>query len=184
MAISAAEGLGESGDPQAMPHLLRAALTHSSDQVRSFSRMALGKFGTAPAGKLREAALSADPAVRARAISILGGIYEEQDIPLLTAAARDQDRDVRKAAISTLEGVDAKPAVAALIERLQDEDENLVRYAAISLGRNGNADAVPALIECLNRDDEIAEAAANSLERIGTRPARQAAIAWKRRKGK
>ena len=82
---------------------------------------------------------------------------------------RDENRDVRMAAIGALESERAGLAVPALIERLQDDDGKVVRYAVVTLGRIKAASAVPALIECLEEDNDIADAAANALDDIGTK---------------
>ena len=184
VAISASEGLAQSGDARAVPGLVRAALTSEQEQVRTYSRNALRSFGTASAAALREAASSPDSRVRARAINTLGERREEGDLPWLIAATRDPDPEVRRDAVYSLGDSYAKPAVPALIERLRDEDEKVVRYAVISLGRIGDPSAVTALIECLNNDDELADAAASALEGIGNREARAAVKAWNRQKVK
>ena len=175
-------GLEKSADALVVPHLVHTMLTDEREQARSFARTALRTFGTASAPALRAAAVSSNAAVRARAIDFLGRIKDEVDIPLLIDSMRDENRDVRMAAIGALESERAGLAVPALIERLQDDDGKVVRYAVVTLGRIKAASAVPALIECLEEDNDIADAAANALDDIGTKEARAAAKAWNKRK--
>jgi HEAT repeat protein len=168
VAIAACEGFEQARDARAIPHLLRAILTHPSEQARTFARNALRAIGSAPAPALREAVLSPEAAVRARAIGLLGEMCDECDVALFINATRDPDREVRKSATNALGGKHAKSAVPVLVELLQDDDREVVWQAAISLGKIGDPSAVPALIECL--DDgwwRIARSAIIALEEIG-----------------
>jgi HEAT repeat protein len=180
----AAAGLKSTKDARAVPHLLRLALTAESDSVRTAARDALQDFGPAPVAGLREAAVHPDPEVRERAIKLLVQFKDPADLPLLIRAVRDPNRTLRGTAICALRGEYARPAVPALVEALQDDDGDIVRWAVITLGGIGDPAAVNALIERLEDDDDIAKAAANALDDIGTREARAAAKAWNKRKAK
>ena len=150
MAIAACGAFEQAGDPRAIPHLLRATLTHPSEQAHIFAKRALRAIGDPPAPALREAVLSPEAAVRARAIGLLGEMRDECDVALFINATRDPDREVRKSATDALGGKHAKSAVPILVELLEDDDREVVGEAAFSLGKIGDPSAVPALIECLD----------------------------------
>jgi HEAT repeat protein len=185
VVIEAIRDLAKTGDPRAVPHIVRAILSSSGDDFLSITKPDLKSFGGLPApvlGVLREAVTSSNPAVRVKAIDLLsemGG--DEGDAPLLIAASRDQNIRVRREAVEALGRIKAKSAVPALIERLQDNDRIVVRCAVSALADIRAKDSVAALIECL-KDVEIADLAAYALREIGTREARAAAQAADRRK--
>jgi HEAT repeat protein len=177
VAIAACEGLGEVGDPRAVPHLLRAALTHPAEDVRTVAKKALRAMGALPACALREAVSSPEAAVRARAIRLLGEMCDESDVAMCISATRDADPEVRRSAARSLRGEHAKSAVPALIGLLQDDDREVAWEAVISLGETGDPSAVPALIECLDEGSwTIARSAIIALEKIGDRSAVPALI--------
>lgn len=179
VAINATLGLLESRDPLAVAALVRTALTNENEQVRSFSRSAVGKLAEIAAPDLREAASNPEALVRHRAIYMLSGMADTSDLELFLRAARDPDARVRSGAVSGLHSFGSK-ALPALIERLHDDDRQIVFQAVVSLGQIGDSGCIPALIECLEGDDDAAERAASTLGWMDSRKARAAAHAWER----
>jgi len=185
VAIHATEGLAVIRDPRAIAALVRAALTNKQDQVRAFSRKALGAIGAAAASDLREAAFRSDPCTLYRAINLLKDIHDESVFPLFIEATRHEDRDVRNIAVCALWDNRVKQGVPALVERLNDEDSHIREMAASALANIRDSRAIPALIKCLDEDEEeLVNRAAYALSEIGTREARTALRVWKCRKKK
>ena len=183
VAINATEGLAMVRDPRAIAALVRAALTSNDDQVRTFSRNALGAIGAAAAPDLREAASNPEPRTLYRVINLLNEIHDESDFPLFIEATRHEDPDVRNAAVSALWRNRVKPGVPALIERLNDDDHHIRKMTVQALAEIRDPRAIPALIQCLNdEEEEFVSSAAGALSEIGTREARNALRVWNRTK--
>jgi HEAT repeat protein len=118
--------------------------------------------------------------VRIKAIDLIVKNPKEPDAPLLAGLLADGSAAVRENVVWALGYYPEAPGIfQAVIERLEDPDEE-VRLAAIrTLAGIGNPAAVPPLIKCLEMD-ELADSAADALERIDTRESRAALRAWKK----
>ena len=101
---SAAEGLGEIGDPAAVPFLIKA-LKDKDMVVRSLALYSLGKIGDPAAVPALIKALKVkanEPDVRRFAVETLGEIGDPAAVPALIKAVKDKDEEVRKAAAHAL----------------------------------------------------------------------------------
>ncbi|MGH8002335.1 MAG: HEAT repeat domain-containing protein [Brasilonema sp.] len=136
---SAADGLREIKDSQAVQPLIQALNDEDSD-VRSSAADALGEIKDSQAVQpLIQALNHEDSDVRRSAASALGEIKDSQAVQALIQALNHEDSDVRWRAADALGGIKDSQAVQALILALNDEDSDVRRSAASALGEIGNS---------------------------------------------
>jgi HEAT repeat protein len=167
-------------DPRAVPGLMAALRDHA---VYSGSITGpLAALGEAALLELREGLRDSNERVRIAAIGLIANLRQEADALHLAALLEDGSPAVREHAIQALINYPETPGILqAIVERLHDLDVE-VRLAAVeTLARLGNPAAAPHLIECLDVE-ELAESAADALERLDTREGRAALRAWKKRR--
>jgi HEAT repeat protein len=154
---SAAEALGEIGDPRAIAPLILAS-------QETFGAIAgLKKFGESAVLALIASLKDADPTARFRFTQILGWMGKVALAPLV-AALKDADAVVRSAAALALGQLRDARATAPLHAALQDEDGAVRSSAALALGKLGDPQAVAPLITALESPDaDIRRAAAEML---------------------
>jgi HEAT repeat protein len=176
-ARNAAVALQKIGDPQVIPALIHSA--RSKKDMPSGIEEALKSFGDACRPELQKALHDEHPHVRAMAIGLLSALADESDLPEFFEALSDPSARVRRYAIRAMNKGAHPDLVPRLIELLRDENEYVCKEAVYKLQNIGDPAAIPHLIECL-QDDGLAEAAAYALESSGTRPALNAARAWRK----
>jgi HEAT repeat protein len=168
---SAAEALGNIGDPRAVGPLV-AALSDEDWGVRRGAAGALGEIGDPRAlGPLVAALADNDSDVRKAVTQALVKIGDLCAVEPLAALMTDDNGDVRRAAAEALGKIGDARAVESLVAVLKDGDIGVRRAAAVALGRLGDARAVEPLVAALrDSDDNVRQAAATALVGIG-RPA-------------
>jgi HEAT repeat protein len=194
----AAEALGRSADPRAVPPLL-AVIGDADSDVRRAAATSLGTLGDASAVEPLLVALGdPDHSVRAAAARALGRLRDPHAIEPLVGALKDGYAAVREAAAGAL-GAIGKPAVERLLEALKDSDgavrkgavEGLVQAgapaigplvkaladpalrqtASATLGQIGDPSAVGPLLTALKHDnDQVRRAAADTLDLLVWKP--------------
>jgi HEAT repeat protein len=164
---AAAEALGETGNPRAIPALLMA-LDDSEWFVREAAVEALRHMGDPQVVPALLGALgNSDPYVREVAAEALGQTGDLQAVSALLLALEDSESGVRRAAAQALGQIDDPQAVPPLLEALQDGDSNVREAAAQALGQIDDPQAVPPLLEALqDGNSNVREAAAQALGQI------------------
>ena len=123
-----------------------------------------------------------DPAVRARAVAVLGRVAHPDAIPALVGALANADPAVAAASAKTL-GMKGQVAVQALIRALEDPDPSVRAKAAEALGAIGDRSAIGPLWSVMRQDTDgtVKEAARSAFRRIATlrRPAEPATVTAK-----
>ncbi len=144
----AAEGLGQLGDPRALPALVEA-LRDPHAFVRWAAAQAIGQIGEQRAVSLLLPLLQEkDPLVRRSAVDALAHFNTEEVRRALRRMLHDPDPSVRRNAIDAIARLSDPAAIDALILALDPQNEFWVRYsAAEALGIVGDHRAVPPLIE-------------------------------------
>ncbi len=164
----AAEGLGELGDPRAIPALVRA-LRDPHAFVRWAAAQAIGRIGGEEAVALLLPLLQeSDPLVRRSAADALGYLDTPAVRQALRRALRDPDPTVRRNAIEAVARLGDREAVGILAAVLTTSDDLWVRYsAAEALGVVGDHRAIAALIEAAqDRQVLLRRVAVRSLGRL------------------
>jgi len=120
---AAARALGEIGDKQARPLLVKAVKEDTDAEVRYHAAYALAGLGATEAFDYFKARLkSTETDDRARAVRALGKYGKGKFVSELVAALEDKEQRVRYAAVIQLEHARKKPAIPGLIAALEDED--------------------------------------------------------------
>jgi len=166
-------------DPRAVPGLM-AALRDRGIYSGSITGP-LAALGEAALPELREALLDPNERVRIAAIGLIANLRQEMDACRIAELLKDESPAVREHAIQALTNYPETPGIVeAIVERLHDSDGEVRVTAIETLARIGNPAAAPHLIECLDVE-ELADAAADALERLNTREGRAALRTWKKR---
>lgn len=121
VAVLAAEGLGELGDPQAVMPLIQSLDRQSRNQY-----------------------------IRLQAAQALGQLGDLRAVRPLISLLQNEEAYVRRDVATALGQLGDRRAVEPLIARLQDSDHQVVDAAALALGDLGDPQAVPSLIEAFN----------------------------------
>jgi len=149
--LAAIRGLGESGDPAAIAHLIKL-LDDPEALVRVRAVGALGQFADADANAIeplrRVLIEDKEPEVRGRAARVLGQFHSPSVIEALGRALKDESADVRRRVVQALNQIsDVVAAFEPLLNALSDPDRDVRRWAARKLGQTGD----PAAIEPLKK---------------------------------
>ena len=153
-------GLGEAGDPQAVPTLAYVFLNYGDESLQRAAAWALGQIHSPVAiSILYEALTFPATEMRLAAALALGAQGDPQALPvLLEAALNDPDSANRAQIAQALETIGSKAteAVAVLVQLLfQDPYASVRRAAARALSAIGSAAAVSALLQALENDLDI-----------------------------
>lgn len=160
----AAEALGISRDPAAIPALIAALTGDRYSGVRWKAAEALARIGVPAVDPLIQALGHQDEDARWKAAIALGEIGDPRAIAPLISLFGDEDRFVQSRAAYAL-GQMGSPALPALIAALEDPSPHIRSGAALALGRIGDPGALSPLLEALHDGDESVMAAA--LEGLG-----------------
>ncbi|MDD3566085.1 MAG: HEAT repeat domain-containing protein [Methanothrix sp.] len=178
LRVSAAQALGNIGDPQAIGALTYVAQKDGDPKVREAAKEALEKIGDPrTVDQLIEALKDEDGLAREGAVTALGETGDPRAIDPLIEALKDEDWLVRSSAARALGEIGDARAVAPLIGALKDEYARVRSSAARALGEIGDARAVAPLTEALKDEsvmymassgtyETVREAAAEALEKI------------------
>ncbi|MFN4180209.1 MAG: HEAT repeat domain-containing protein [Armatimonadota bacterium] len=168
----AVAALGETGDPKAVPILLRAlrdedeniravaaaslgklryrraapqlvkALADKSERVQAHAEWALENIGKEAIPAIMEGAKS--PATRLRSFRLLGRLKAEQSVPLLIDGLNDRKPEIRAIAAWALGEIGDQRAIPALQRALDDKETEVRREAVVALGKLGAGDVLRA----------------------------------------
>ena len=156
----ASEALGEIGDPQASPGLLKI-LDDPNRLVQLAATYAVGKVKDRAAVPPLIAKLTTkDRVVREAAATSLGQLGDPAAVMPLVAALKDPVDKVREQAAASLGRIAPKDAaaLAAISAAAQSADEGTRGAAVFALGRIANPAAVPAIAQRLNPASETSPA--------------------------
>ncbi|GIV06494.1 MAG: hypothetical protein KatS3mg016_2069 [Fimbriimonadales bacterium] len=157
-------GLGTMGTLSAL-RALKEALADLNLTVADAAALGLQRAGARAIPYLAEAAHSANPAVRRRAATALGGISEAQAVQALSTLLNDPEPTVRRASADALGKVGLPEAIPVLIRALRHPDGGVAQNAARSLAQIGDP-AVNALVQALGDERSVAYLAAQALAQI------------------
>ena len=170
LRMAAAAGLGEKGDPRALPPLAGSLKGDASPDVRAAAAEALGELEADGAIPSLEEALAddANAAVRAAAASAIGEVGDQESISALsTALTGDESSLVRQAVAEALGEIGGEQAADSLAESLVSDQEAQVRVAsAEALSEIREPEALPALVQARDGDQaaEVRSASSNALQ--------------------
>lgn len=162
----------------AVPGLLDA-LNDEDARLRAAAAKALGQIRDAAAvpDLLRVMNTDSDGNIRWLASGALSQIGEAA-VPGLAAALQDENWKVRRSAAEALSAMREPTALPALCDAMTDRND-VVRQAVANALENMGAMAVPRLAEMLHsRDANVANTAAELLQRIGSEDALIAIQRW------
>lgn len=168
----AVAALGETGEPRALPVLLRA-LKDEDENVRAVAAASLGKLRYARAApQLVQALADKSERVQAHAEWALENIGERAIPAILEGAKRTA---TRLRAFRLLGRLKAREAVSTLIEGLKDRKPEIRSVAAWALGEIGDKAAIPALQKLLgDKEPEVRREAVVALGKLGAKDVLQA----------
>lgn len=163
----AVAALGETGDPKAVPILLRA-LRDEDENVRAVAAASLGKLRYSRAApQLVRALADKSERVQAHAEWALENIGDEAIPAVMEGAKRTA---TRFRAFRLLGRLKAQQAVPLLIEGLKDREPEIRAIAAWALGEIGNRSAIPALQGLLaDKNLEVRREAVMALGKLGAK---------------
>ncbi len=167
-------------DKSGEPYLTEALRNPNEDnEARAQAATGLGRIGSEYAIRTLVAALQDyDLKVQLASVAALSRVGRRAISPLVACIYHSTDNRVRMRAVDSLGRMQLAEANQGLIMfGLRARDPAVRRTSAVGLGWPGNSDAVDSLIEELSdKDGEVAQAASESLARIGA-PARRQLIA-------
>jgi HEAT repeat protein len=143
----------------ALDPLLAHLATAADDAVLGALEVALTLADARLLGPGLALAVSPSPAVRARAVGLLGALGSPPGLSALAAALDDADAAVRLAALRALGALGHWPAAPAVATRLHDEAWDVRRQAALTLRALG-APGLILLRRCRDVEDPLAAAVA------------------------
>jgi HEAT repeat protein len=117
--------------------------------------------------EIADAANDRRPAIRLKALEILGDIRVEHTLPTILSRLKDTDPQVRLTAVRALSLYERGETFSSVLAMLHDRDIDVRREAVRALGRIRDSRAIPSLIELLKTDAFIRETAKESLCKIG-----------------
>ncbi len=159
----AAWALGEIGQPQSLPALIRA-LSDDDAATRRYATRALIKFNRDAVAPLLAALPAADDLAEAAMIRVLGDVGDRRALPALLERCDGEHRAEVFAALGKLKDPAAEQA---LIAGLSDPAWSVRMNAAMALGPLGTEHAVAPLQRVLEDEERVVrEWAARSLEMI------------------
>jgi HEAT repeat protein len=175
----AVEALGGIGTMTTVPYLL-TALQDDESAVRFEAGFRLAHIGPAVVPAVLDLLRTAAPVAIAAAAFTLGAIKDARAVPELTKLLSHAEAVVRSFSAYALGRLGDSDVASQLLPLLQDSDPNVAASTASSLGELKSAIAVNPLIRCLDERTEgkLREQAALALEKLGTPPAREAAMRY------
>ena len=164
---AAAQALGSTKHPQALPYLMVALSDpfwwYEREQEAEGLLKAIEGMGTVAVDRLLEALHDNEGTVRRFAATLLGRIGEPRAIEPLGMALYDTHFGVGKAAAESLAGF-GSPGLKLLAEALHHPETWLRQHAIFGLTLSGDRRIVPAILEMLNDPErEVQKQAIQSL---------------------
>lgn len=169
--LYSAEILGEMGEKQFFPDLIRMLLSDKMWKVRKSSAYALGLLEDPRAGdSLIQALKDSEPFVRAETARALRKIPATPSIvKSLCATLGDKNSYVRLRSAGSLGYIRKKEAVPCLLVTLQDGNMEIREISAWALGKIRDPRAIPSLMKTLRQDQSalVRQSARSALKKIG-----------------
>jgi len=163
--MAAARSLGRLEAVESIEPLIESGV--SGRLPEDVTGLALFDIGPAAVPRLLELSASDEPAIRARALELVGLIGEARDAKQIVDRLSDPAAAVRAAAADALGRLGAGEARDALVRALDDRVPAVRAAAARALGQAGGRRAAEALLPVARGDSfEPARAAADALARI------------------
>jgi len=166
----AAQALGNTKHPQALPYLMVALSDpfwwYEREQAAEVLLKAIEGMGTVAVDKLLEALHDSEGTVRRFAATLLGRIGEPRAIEPLGMALYDTHFEVGAAAAESLAGF-GPPGLKLLAEALHHPEAWLRQHAITGLTLSGDQRIVPAILEMLKDPErEVQKQAIQSLGKL------------------
>jgi HEAT repeat protein len=163
--LAAGRSLGRLGALEAIEPLIAASLERRVPQ--DVAGLALFDLGPAAVPRLVELTGNAEPAVRSKAVELVGLLGDAGDARPVLERLRDSAAAVREASADALGRLGAAEGRDALVRALDDRVPAVRAAAARALGRTGGRRAADALLPVARGDAfEPARAAAEALAQI------------------
>ncbi len=165
---AAAESLGNTRRPEAIPYLIDAL--HDSfwwyerEQAVNDLLNAIAKIGNAVVPELINDLSNPEGTVRRFAASLLARLPDERAIEALTISLYDTHPDVCKASAEALASIGA-PALSVLLDALHHPEAWIRQQAIIGLTKSRDLQVVPELIHLL--DDENRDVRKQVIQSLG-----------------
>ena len=179
-----ARTLGRLGDEQALPVLIDALLSGSTEDLEGYIEAVAGvgakavptlietlrgkdattgvnvvtalvRIGAPSVQPLIEAIGGSSPEVRNAAVRALAQIGAPAVESLIRSLLHDDRFEVRRKALDILRQIGESQVVSALIQALSDTDPGVRAHATRDLGELGDTSAVPPLVEVLRANESL-----------------------------
>ncbi|MBI4639550.1 MAG: HEAT repeat domain-containing protein [Candidatus Tectomicrobia bacterium] len=162
---ASANALGDIGDPQVVPTLVRQLSHESDEEVRIGIIEALGKLGGEEALTALTSLLEKENRrLRKAAVQALGNISQATAQPFREALEKS-DKEFKEVIVKVVGEWGRKEAIPLLLPLLQDPSCEIKGKSAEALGKSGKKEALDGLSGALK--DECAQVRAVSVEAIG-----------------
>jgi len=138
-SATAAEKLGDTKRPEAIPSLVKALKNHPRTWTRQMAAYALGQIGHPKAiPALAEALQDPNEGVRCSAASALGNIRHSKAIPPLVKALEHPHDETRRSALWALGLIGDSKGIPHALRALKHPDSVTRKYAVTALRRISN----------------------------------------------
>jgi HEAT repeat protein len=164
--VEAAQALGQTKNPEAIPILARYAADPKSS-VRLAVVQAVAAIGSSAAIELLLKTLSdKDSDIRLASVQGLQGLKKPETITPLSGLLTDKELDIRLAVVEAIAGMNSERSLAPLEKAVSDKDVK-VRIRVIQVTTPYGNPALSLIVSCLSdRNSDVRCAAANALRRI------------------
>ena len=166
----AAVSLGEIGDKQAVPHLIKS-LNDADGGMIIDSANSIAKFkDVSSIPSLKKLLTDGRPVIRITALKSLMVFSDQPDVQaIIVERLNDEAEGVRLTAIQSVSSMKLKSAVGNLIKNLSDVNPTVRAESAKALGELGDKSAIEPLKKAAAVEDEnteVIEAAKQAIEKL------------------
>ncbi|MFM2295105.1 MAG: hypothetical protein RLZZ350_1518, partial [Verrucomicrobiota bacterium] len=165
--VAAAAALGQLGEPEVLPPLLRA-LKDAAAPVRTAAAYALARARLPEAAPPLVLALrDVDRNVRVAAAAALGTLRDPAAVDALITLLDGNDWEVRTAALEALGKIRDTRAAGSVADQMDDHDPDVRAAAADTLGRVGDDSVLEKLVlTSVDENISVRQAATRALHRV------------------